>query len=77
MPYLAFKKDRPYYHQRGMSGAPVIFVHSSCGGGGRWKALATSLSDEFRCFYPDNLGLTAADPGQRIGNGAPPSTSQC
>jgi len=62
MPTLSYGDDTLHYFAWGEAGRPVIFVHGSCGGGAQWKALATSLSDEFRCICPDNPGMGASGP---------------
>lgn len=55
MPFLEVGGDRLHFFADG-TGAPVIFVHGSCGGGGQWKALAGALKDDYRTLCIDMLG---------------------
>lgn len=47
--------DKLHFADEG-SGAPIVFVHGSCGGARQWKSLAAALRDEYRTICIDLLG---------------------
>ena len=47
--------DRLHFIDEG-AGAPVVFVHGSCGGARQWKGLASALGDECRTVCIDLFG---------------------
>lgn len=47
--------DKLHFADQG-SGAPVVFVHGSCGGARQWKGLASALRDDYRTICIDLFG---------------------
>lgn len=55
MTILDVDGDKLHFVEEG-SGAPVVFVHGSCGGARQWKGLAAALCDEYRTVCIDLFG---------------------
>ncbi len=61
MPTIDVGGDALHYTDKG-TGAPVLFVHGSCGGGGQWKALAGGLEHDYRTICIDLFGAGRSEP---------------
>ena len=55
MPTVYVDDDKLHFFEAG-NGAPIIFVHGSCGGGGQWGGISRELSNDFRCISLDLFG---------------------
>lgn len=55
MPTISVDGDRLHYTDEG-AGAPIIFIHRSCGGAGQWRGLAAGLKHRYRTVCPDLFG---------------------
>lgn len=53
--------DKLHFIDEG-SGAPVVFVHGSCGGARQWKGLASALRDGYRTICIDLFGSGQSAP---------------
>jgi pimeloyl-ACP methyl ester carboxylesterase len=55
MTVLDVDGDKLHFVDEG-AGAPVVFVHGSCGGARQWKGLASALCDDYRTICIDLFG---------------------